>query len=168
MTENFTTYAAHITGVSVTIAESNEVTGVKRTVAYEGRPTTFAEADTFLAVHSFRRTQAWELDEAGMVSAPVAKVDNRFNGTVAARLNPAVGTTHEPFAPMTARELACSELQGQLISDSEITEIYVVAGSSLDGDVVNIHMVGEGETWEERFTGYFMPEQLVWVAKRKR
>lgn len=167
MFENFTTFTAHITGVGVLITESNEVTGVKRTLATEGRPATFADADTFLAVHSFRRTQAWELGEAGMVSAPLAKVDNRFNGTVAARIWETMSTTHGEFEPMTARELACSELDGWLISDSEVTEPYVVAGSSLDGDVVKIHMVGEGKIWEERFTGHFIPGQFVWVAKRK-
>jgi hypothetical protein len=166
LSETFTTYSAHITGVVVLITESNEVTGVKRTVASETCPNTFVAADTFLAVHSFRRTQDWELGEAGMVSAPLERMDNRFNGTVAARLDQAVGTTHEEFAPMSARELACSELDGWLISDSEITEVYVVAGSSLDGDVVKIHMVGEGQDWSQRYTGHFMPGQFVWVAKR--
>jgi hypothetical protein len=167
MIENFTTLAAHITGVGVLVSETNEVTGVVRTVATEPRPATFAAADTFLAVHSLARTAPWELGESGMVSAPVAKMNNRFNGTVAARLDQAVGTTHEEFEIMTARELACSELEGQLITDSERTEVYVVAGSSLDGDVAKIHMVGEGQTWDQRYTGHFMPDQFVWVARRK-
>jgi hypothetical protein len=166
MFENFTTYSAHITGVGVMITETNEVTNVHRTVATESRPATFADVDTFLAVHSFRRTQAWELGEAGMVSAPLERADNRFNGTVAARLDQAVGTTHGEFRMMTARELACSELEGQLITDSERQGVYVVAGSSLDGDVAKIHMVGEGQTWDERFTGEFHPGQVVWVAER--
>lgn len=167
MFENLITLTAHITGVQIMVTETNGVTGVKRTVATEDRPATFADADCLLAVHSLRRTGAWELGEAGMVSAPVRLIDNCFNGTVAARLDQAVGTTHEEFTPMTARELACSELDGWLISDSELTEAYVVAGSSLDGSEVKIHMVGDGKTWEERYTGYFAPEQLVMVAKRK-
>ena len=166
LSETFTTYTAHITGVEVLITESNEVTGVKRNVASESRPATFAAAEVFLAFHSFRIAQDWELGAAGMVSAPLERMDNRFNGTVAARLDSAVGTTHEPFAPITARELACSELNGDLISDSEITEVYVVAGSSLDGPDVKVHMVREGQDWNQRYTGHFIPDQFVWVAKR--
>lgn len=158
---------AHITGTEVIITRT-ENSGRKVTVASETRPATFADADTFLAVHSLGRTSAWELSESGMVSAPVAKIDNHFDGTTAARLDQAVGTTHDEFQIMTARELACSELEGQLITDSERTEVYVVAGSSLDGDVAKIHMVGEGKTWEERYTGHFIPGQFVWVAQRKR
>ena len=166
LSETFTTYSAHITGVGVLITESNEVTGVKRTVATETRPATFAAADTFLAVHSFRRTQDWELGAAGMVSAPLARMDNRFNGTVAARLDQAVGTTHGPFEMMTARELVCSELEGQLITDSEQSVPYVVAGSSLDGMTAKVHMVGEGQDWSQRYTTEFHPDRIVWVAQR--
>lgn len=166
MFENLITYAAHITGVEIIITRT-EIDGRKVTVAVEPRPATFAAADIFLAVHSFRRTQDWELSASGMVSAPIQVMDNRFNGTVAARLDQAVGTTHEEFAPMTARELVCSELDGWLISDSELTEAYVVAGSSLDGSVAKVHMVGEGKDWFERYTGHFIPDQFVWVAKRK-
>jgi len=166
MIENFTTLAAHITGVGVLVSETNEVTGVVRTVATEPRPATFAAADTFLAVHSLGRTAPWELGESGMVSAPVAKVDNRFNGTVAARLWDAIGTTHEELAPMSARELVCRET-GDLISDLDVTEPYVVAGSSLDGITAKVHMVREGGTWEERYSTDFDPDQTVMVAKRK-
>jgi hypothetical protein len=157
---------AHITGTAIIVTETEALTGRKVTVATEPRPATFADADTFLAVHSLGRTDAWELGESGMVSAPVAPVDNRFNGTVAARLDQAVGTTHHEFVMMTARDLACAELEGQLITDSERQGVYVVAGSSLDGDVAKIHMVGEGGTWETRFTGEFHPSRIVWVANR--
>lgn len=167
MFENLTTRAAHITGTEIMVTETHGVTGVKRTVASEPRPATFADADTFLAVHSLGRTAEWELSGSGMVSALVAKIDNHFNGTTAARLDQAVGTTHEDFMMMTARELVCSELNGDLISDSELTEAYVVAGSSLDGSVAKVHMVGEGKTWSERFTGEFHPAQTVMVARRK-
>lgn len=145
----------------------SEPDGRRVNVASEPRPETLADADTFLAVHSFRRIVAWDLGPAGAVQAPVKPIDNRFNGTVAARLNQAVGTTHEPFQHMSAGDLARSELEGQLISDPELTEVYVVAGSSLDGDVAKIHMVGEGQDWSQRYTGRFNPNQLVMVAKRK-
>jgi hypothetical protein len=157
---------AHITGTAIIITRT-EIDGRKVTVATEPRPATFADADTFLAVHSLGRTGPWELADQGMVSAPVEKIDNRFDGTVAARIWDAVGTTHHEFEIMTAREVACSELDGWLITDSERTEPYVIAGSSLDGDVAKIHMVGEGKTWAERYTGHFMPDQFVWVARRK-
>jgi hypothetical protein len=161
-----TSISAHITGTEIMITRTED-DGRKVTVASEVRPATFADADPFLAFHSLGRTSAWELSGSGMVSAPVFWVDNRFNGTVAARLDQAVGTTHEPFVMMTARELACSELNGDLISDSELTEKYVVAGSSLDGNVAKVHMVAEGKDWEERYTGHFIPEQFVWVARKR-
>lgn len=156
---------ASISGTAVAI-EVHEA-GVCQTLATESRPATFADADTFLAVHGYGRTQDWELAEYGMVHAQVHQIDNLFSGVRAARLWDKVGTTHEQFEWMTARELACRELSGDLISDSELSEPYIVAGSSLDGSVVNIHMVGEGQTWDQHHTGYFMPGQLVKVAKRK-
>lgn len=144
-----------------------ELGGRRVTVATEPRPATLADADTFLAVHSLRRTVAWDLGPAGAVQAPVEPMDNRFDGTVAARLDQAVGTTHEPFEHMSAGDLARSELDGWLISDPDLTEAYVVAGSSCDGDVAKIHMVGEGKDWGQRYTTNFPPNQLVMVAKRK-
>ena len=155
---------AAVSGTAVAI-EVHEA-GVCQTLATESRPATFADADTFLAVHGYGRTSDWELAEYGMVHAPVAQIDNMANGVRAARLWDKVGTTHEPFTFMAARELAHRET-GDLISDSELSEPYLVAGSSLDGSVVNVHMVSEGKTWEQRHTGYFMPDQLVMVAKRK-
>ena len=143
-----------------------DVMGRHITVACESRPETLALADTFLAVHSMARTAPWDLGPAGAVQAPLARMDNRFNGTVAARLDQAVGTTHGPFKMMTARELVCSELEGQLITDSEQSVPYVVAGSSLDGMTAKVHMVGEGQDWSQRYTTEFHPDRIVWVAQR--
>lgn len=153
---------ANITGTEIVIL--TDAFGAR--LATEVRPASFADADTMLAAHGYGRTAPWELAEQGKVSAPVERVDNTFNGTRAARIWSQVGTTHEPFAFMTAAELAARET-GDLISDSELSEAYVVAGSSREAVSVKIHMVSEGKTWEERHTGHFMPEQLVMVAKRK-
>lgn len=154
---------ATITGVSIFVAERNDLGLVCQTLVSEARPATFAAADTALAFASLGRTSAWELDANGGVEATVAAVDNRFNGTVAARLDQAVGTTHEPFE----YDNACKLENGDLVSDGELTEIYVVGGSSTDGDVTKLHMVGEGKTWAERYTGQFIPQQLVMRARRK-
>lgn len=166
MGDIFTTEAI-ISGVSIEIVLTAQYAGTREVVATEARPASFQEADTFLAAHGFRRVRNWDLGDLGMVTARVQMVDNLFNGTRAARLWDAVGTTHEEWVTMTAGELACSELDGWLISDMEITEPYVVAGSSLELDTAKIHMVGEGKVWAERFTGEFHRNQLVKVARRK-
>lgn len=167
MSDIFTTTAI-ITRTQIRIECVAQCAGTREVVATEPRPATLADADTFLAFHGVRRIRDWDLGDQGTVEARVAPVRNLFNGVRAARLREAVGTTHEPFAPMSARELACSELDGWLISDLEITEPYLVAGSSLDGMSAKIHMVGEGKTWEERYSTDFHPDQTVMVAKRKR
>lgn len=153
---------ATITGVSFLVVERNDLGLVCQTFATEGRPATFAEADKALAFYSFRRTSAWELDENGGVSATVAPVDNRFNGTVAARLDEAVGTTHEEFE----LALATTVDNGDLVTDAEFSAIYVVAGFNRVGlHQAKLHMVGEGKTWEDRHSAEFT---LVQVARRKR
>jgi hypothetical protein len=154
---------ATITGVSFLIAERNDLGLICQTVAQEVRPATFAEADTALAFHGFRRTSAWELDENGGVSATVAPVDNRFNGTVAARLDQAVGTTHEEFETMFAHQAQ----DGDLIGDMELCGWAVVAGSRREDDTMRVHMVSEGKTWNERYSTDFPALQLVKVARKR-
>jgi hypothetical protein len=155
------TTTATITGVSLVVAERNDLGLVCQTLATEGRPATLAAADTALAFYSLGRTSAWELDNNGGVEAPVAKIDNRFDGTVAARLDQAVGTTHNEFEPVSATTVR----NGDLITDQEFSAIYVVAGSSLESGAMKIHMVGEGQTWEDRHTSTFTG--LVWVARKR-
>jgi hypothetical protein len=155
------TTTATITGVSLFVAERNDLGLVCQTLVNEGRPATLADADTALAFHSLGRTSAWELDSNGGVEAPVAKIDNRFNGTVAARLDEAVGTTHDEFDLVSATTVR----DGDLITDSDRSAIYVVAGSSLESGAMKIHAVGEGKTWEDRYTSIF--GGLVWTARKR-
>lgn len=152
---------AFITETTVMVTETS-VMGVKRTVASESRPVSLAEADVFLAVHSLKRTGAWDL-VGRMIGAPLAKMDNVFNGTVAARLWSAVGTTHDRFEVMSARDAR----DGDLISDMELSEVYVVAGSRLESDTMRIHMVAEGKEWEDRYTTDFPAGRLVMVARKR-
>lgn len=154
---------ATITGVSLVIAERNDLGLICHTVAIEDRPATFAEADKALAFYSLRRTSAWELDENGGVSVTVTPVDNRFNGTVAARLDRAVGTTHEEFQVMFAHQVQ----DGDLIGDMELEGYAVVAGSRRESDIMRIHMVSEGKTWEDRYSTDFPAFQLVQVARKR-
>lgn len=155
------TTTATITGVSLVVAERNDLGLVCQTLANEARPATLADADTALAFYSLGRTAAWELDNNGGVEAPVAKIDNRFNGTVAARLEQAVGTTHEEFEFV----LATTVRDGDLITDQEFSALYVVAGSAPEMGGMKIHMVGEGRTWEDRHTTTF--QGGVWVARKR-
>jgi hypothetical protein len=153
---------ATVTDQTIIAAERNDSGLVCRVIAEEARPANLADADTFLAVHSFRRTAPWDL-VGSAVGAPVAKIDNTFNGTVAARLWDAVGATHDQFETAFASEAR----DGDLISDMEVCEPYVVAGTRLESGVMRIHMVGEGQCWEERFTTDFPPQRLVKVARKR-
>lgn len=162
MGDIFTTVAV-ITSVAIRIEVRARYAGTIEIVATESRPATLADADTFLAFHGFRRVRDWDLDANGGLEARARMVVNQFNGTVAARLDQAVGTTHGEFEYANA----CKVENGDLISDSELSEVYVVAGSSTDGDATKIHMVGEGKTWEDRYTGHFIPQQLVKVARKR-
>lgn len=155
--------AAHITETSIIIVERNDANLVCQTIATEDRPASLADADTMLAFHSVARTAAWDLGEAGSVTAPVAPVDNRFNGTVAARLDQAVGTTHEEFQVMFTGQAQ----DGDLIGDMDLEGFAVVAGSRLESANMRIHMVSEGQTWADRYTTDFHRHQLVQVARRK-
>lgn len=152
---------AHITETSILFSQRNDFNRVA-TVATESRPASLADADTFLAFHGYGRTGAWDLAGVGL-SAPVTQIDNMFNGVRAARLDQAVGTTHDEFEVA----FADSVMGGDLISDMELSEIYVVAGGSLSDTTQKIHMVGEMKTWEDRYTTDFPRHQLVQVARKR-
>jgi hypothetical protein len=152
---------ATITGFSFVVAERNEAGLVCQTLVNEGQPASFAAADQALAFASLGRTAPWDLDVNGQVSAPVAPVDNRFNGTVAARLDQAVGTTHGEVEAV----LATSVQDGDLITDQDQSALYVVAGSAPSDGGMKIHMVAEGKTWADRHTTVF--HGLVWVARKR-
>lgn len=155
-------HTAIITEASLLIVATDGI-GARRTIASEPRPATLDEADNSLAYYSMGRVAAWDLGPAGSLEAPLASVDNVFNGTVAARLEHAVGTTHEPFEMLPAREVT----NGDLISDDELSALYVVAGSDIESNNVKMHMVGEGRTWEERHTGNFSIYRLVMLARKR-
>lgn len=163
MGDIFTT-TARITGVSIEIVLTAQYAGTTEVVATEARPANFQEADTFLAVHGFRRVRNWDLADLGMVEAKVQMVDNQFGGTRAARLWDAVGTTHGEWETAQARTVE----DGDLISDMEISEPYVVAGSRFELDTMRVHMVRDGGVWAERHTTDFHASTLVKVARRKR
>jgi hypothetical protein len=147
---------AAIRSTSFVVAECNDAGQVVHLVS-EARPATFAAADTALAFASLGRTSAWELDANCGVQASVAPVDNRFNGTVAARLDQAVGYTHKPFGWV----LASSVKDGDLISDADLSALYVVAGCSWESGAMTVHMVAEGKTWSERYTSAFSGSVMV-------
>lgn len=153
--------SATITGVSLVIAERNDLGLICETIAVETRPATLAEADRALAFYSLGRVGAWDLDDNGGVEATVVKVDNRFNGVPAARLDQAVGTTHEEFELASAASVE----NGDLVTDSEFSEVYLVAGSSTECGVTKLHMVREGSTWADRHTGEF--SGLIQVARKR-
>jgi hypothetical protein len=136
-----------------------------RLVASEERPATFAAADTMLAFHGYGRAgSSWELTPGGSVSANVQRVDNTFKGVTAARLWERIGTTHgQNFLP----ELASEVEPGWLITDREQSEVYLVAGQSVELETAKIHMVSEGKTWDERHTGEFGRDTIVWVSRPK-
>jgi hypothetical protein len=150
---------ATITGVSL-VVEHNNSSGTHSHIIGV-RPASFLEADRALAFVSLGRTSAWDLDTDGGVTATVAPVDNRFNGVVAARLDQAVGTTHGEFE----LALAASVNNGDLVTDRDFSEVYLVAGSSTECGVTKLHMVREMGTWESRYTGEF--QGLVQVARKR-
>lgn len=160
MTATTTGRTATITETSIVVTAAY-VNGQRVTVATEPRPANLDAADTFLAFHSLRRTAPWDL-VGSAVGAAVESMDNRFNGTVAARLWDAVGTTHKPFEVASASDAR----DGDLISDMEISEVYVVAGSRFECDTMRIHMVGEGRCWDDRYTTDFPAGRLVQVAHK--
>ncbi len=152
---------ATITGTSLIVAERNDLGLVCQTLVTEARPASLDSADEALAFASLGRTSAWDLDANGGVEATVAPVDNRFNGTVAARLWEAVGTTHEPFETVSASSIK----DGDIITDSELSELYVVAGSRFESGSMRVHMVAGRKTWADRYTSEFVG--LVTLARKR-
>jgi hypothetical protein len=152
---------AKITSTSIIVADRDQAHRVCHTYLEEARPETFELADIALATVSLARTADWELTVDG-VSAPVTEIDNLFNGVVAARIWEKVGTTHSEW------ELASvwTVQNGDLISDRELCEAYVVAGSSRSGDDVKVHMVGNGKTWNDRHVTVWSTGELVMVARK--
>lgn len=154
---------ANITDLHILLVR-HEGGGRKVTVGSEPRPATLAEADAMLAFYSLGRTTAWDLAPAVGVAASVQRIDNRFNGVSAARLWQRIGTTHgQDFLPVLASEVE----PGWLITDQDHSEVYLVAGQSVELTTAKIHMVSEGKTWDERHTGEFGRDTIVWVSKPK-
>lgn len=154
---------ATITGTQIRVEMADRYAGTFDVIFVEPRPATFADADTALAAHGLGRTGEWDLGDLGTITATVTEIDNMFNGTRAARLDQAVGTTHDEWETVLASEIR----DGDLISDLELTAPYVVAGSSLDESRVKVHMVGEGQVWDQRFTTNLDRGRHVKVARRR-
>lgn len=159
---------AIITGTAIRV-EMRDLLGTVEQVFTEPRPATFAHADTALAAHGFGRIRgwSWNLGEQGTVTAQLQVIDNRFNGTRAARLDQAIGTTHGKLETVPASSVN----NGDIITDLEECALYVVAGSNPGwnnyGPAIRVHMVGEGKVWDDRYTTDFPAGQLVKVARRK-
>lgn len=153
-------FSAIITGQTIVLAERNSSNLVTWTIGEEARPASLADADMALAAFGYGRTGAWDLEGDNM-AAPIAQVDNLFNGVRAARFDAALGTTHDEFELATAASVG----NGDLVTDSEFSEVYLVAGSSTECGVTKLHMVREGGTWDQHHTGHF--EGLVQVARKR-
>jgi hypothetical protein len=151
---------ATITGSTLVVVERNEAGLTTALVLEVARPENFRAAEIELAMVGLAVASAWELD-GDNISAPVRKLDNEFNGVRAAKIWAAVGTTHEEFelAPASTVE------NGDIITDSEFSDAYVVGGSSTECGVTKLHQVAEGKGWDDRYTGEF--SGLVQVARRK-
>jgi hypothetical protein len=152
---------ATITSGNIVLAEINDAGLTAHLIGEEDRPANFAAADMALAAHGYGRVGAWDLGGADHITAPIEKVDNLFNGVRAARFDDALGTTHDQFELATAASVG----NGDLVTDSEFSEIYLVAGSSTELGVTKLHMVREGGTWDQHHTGQF--EGLVQVARKR-
>lgn len=168
MADNYT-FTAIITDTHILVKLTAEYEGKVEVVFTESRPADLAEADTALAAHGFGRVRDWDLGPNGTVQARVAMVDNQFNGTRAARLWDAIGTTHEELETVAVgiRGGMPTINDGDLITDMDESELYVVAGSRFECGTAKIHQVGEGKTWDQRYTGYFPFGHRVKVARRK-
>lgn len=130
----------------------------------EPRPATLAEADTALAAYGLARVQGWDLGHGtGDVRARVNMIDNKFKGVRAARLDAKIGTTHDEVTMVTAREVQ----NGDLITDRDQCALYVVSASAREMGKVRISMVGEGQSWADRYATWWPEDAPVWVARRK-
>lgn len=163
------TFTAIITGVQIRVELTATYAGTTEVVFTEARPATLADADHALAAHGFGRVRDWDLGPNGDVRARVRKVDNEFNGTRAARLWDAIGTTHGELETVVVgiRDGMPTINDGDLITDMDESELYVVAGSRFECGTARIHQVREGKTWDDRYTGEFPFGQVVKVARRK-
>lgn len=163
MGDVFTTTAI-ITGTEIRVQTRGQYTGHVEVAFTEARPASLADADMVLALHSLRRVLDWDLGADGTVQARVALVDNRFGGTVAARIEGHLGSTHEELSICFVGNLE----PGDLISSAPSGEpVYVVAGCSTEMGETKIHMVGEGQTWEERYTASWPAGSVVWGAHKR-
>lgn len=160
MGDIFTTIAI-ITGVVIRIEVRAQFARTTEVVATEVRPANLREADMVLADYGFARVQEWDLDTNGGLEARVRMVDNMFNGVRAARFDRKIGTTHEAFDYASASTVN----PGDLVTDSEFSEVYLVGGCSTECGTTKLHMVREGKTWEDRYTGEFAG--LVMVARKR-
>lgn len=131
----------------------------RRPLFHADRPVSLAVADQELARHSLIRTAPWDLAAMGLI-APVRKMDNVFNGVMAVDLDEKVGTTHSEWMLIPATKIQ----DGDLITDPEQSETYVVAGSSVESGGAKIHMVRDGKEWNDRHTSVFLG--LVWAAHK--
>lgn len=155
---------ATISPVAIVVENVDTTSGPFHKLASEKRPMDLEAADTMLAFHGYGRTTAWDLGAYDTVVAEVQRVDNTFAGVTAARLWARLGTTHsQNFLPVLASQVE----PGWLITDHEQSEVYLVAGQSVELETAKIHMVSEGKTWDERHTGEFGRDALVWVSKPK-
>jgi|ADGO01.1.fsa_nt_gi hypothetical protein len=163
------TFTAIITGLQIRVEMDHLYEGKTEVVFTEARPATLADADHALAAHGFGRVRDWDLGPNGDVRARVRMIDNEFGGTRAARLWDAIGTTHEELDTVVVgiRDGVPTVDVGDLITDMDESELYVVAGARFECGTARIHMVREGETWEDRYTGEFPFGQVVKVARRK-
>jgi hypothetical protein len=153
---------ATITDSSIIITDRNDAGLVCETIAVnENRPASFAAADFWLAAQGYRVVGGWELGigHTGL-DAKVRKLDNVFAGVRAAGLWEKVGRTHGQFELTPASQVR----NGDLVTDSDYSEVYLVAGSSTEGTVTKLHQVAEGKEWNERYTGEF--HGLVWAARQ--
>lgn len=154
---------ATITSQSIIVADRNDAGLLCEIVLEEARPATFELADLALATVSLVRHEAWELDQNGNVSARVTDLDNTFNGVVAARLDAKIGTTHGEIEPVLAETV----VNGDLITDREVSALYVVAGGSLTDAHQRVNMVADGKGWNDRHAGTFGRREIVWVARKR-
>jgi hypothetical protein len=163
MNADIFTATAEITGTAIMIHIRASFAGSLETVATEDRPANLADADTMLAFHGFGRVGAWDLGAGGTVTARVRMVDNSFNGTRAARLDQAIGTTHGELELV----LTHTVLDGDLVTSEPGCPLAVVAGSRYESGTMRLHMVSDGKTWEDRYTTNFPADRPIWVARRK-
>jgi hypothetical protein len=154
-------FTATITSSTIVMTERNSSNLTCSIVGEEPRPVNFAAADMALAAHGYQRVTGWDLSGADHITADIQAVDNLFNGVRAARFEQAIGTTHDEFRLTAANSVD----NGDLITDRDYSQVYVIAGSSTESGSTTLHMVAEGHTWHQRHTSQFTG--LVWIARKR-